>query len=548
MAVVVAVIVGSTLFLALLLAPSGLETRWKDQRHYLASAWSLAHGGGLRMPELDPMSWRVEQRPLASFPPLLPLALATALAAGVPEDAAPTAVSLFAWPFLLAGIGLLALRLGASPSAAAAVLTLAAVTWPFLHVFTRLQSESLFLPLLAWTVVAFHRLPWAERRAALHFGAALLLLALLLLSRYTGMFVFLPIVGWWVVTRAGQRRWRQLAVELAGFAIAALPLLLWLLRNQRSTGGLFGPTLLSETLDRGAAHVLASFLTHATWLPLPALRPGPLWRHTPGWALVYGLVLASGVALLWHARRGGYPGRHAASTVRRWSPETPIVPILVFYLGFLLFAPLFMRMQGMIERYMAVVLCLALPWIAAFVSRRAGGVGVAWLVIFTASNLLLVAGATLAAAPASDWWRTGAPVDFADRPVEAERRLHAGAPAWLVHRPPRIGDLRRHLPEVAFLVDERPARAVISNAPDLFTRRPLLPSENGVELWLERGSCSPPEPTAVVVVDWDRWRRGVTPGKTDPAELLRRVGARCPHLATHATRHATVWLLPEGPE
>jgi hypothetical protein len=362
------------------------------------------------------------------------------------------------------------------------------------------------------------------------------------------MFVFLPIVAWWVVTRAGQRRWRRLAVELAAFALAALPFLLWLLRNQRSTGGLFGPTLLSETLDRGAAHVLGSFLTHATWLPLPALRPGPLWRHTPGWALVYALVVAGGVALVWHARRGGHAGRHDASTVRSRWPETPIVPILVFYLGFLLLAPLLMRMQGMTERYMAVVLCLGLPWIAAFVSRRAGGLGVAWLVLFTASNLLLVAGATLAAAPASDWWRTSAPVDLAERPAEAERRLHAGAPAWLVHRPPRTGDLRRHLPEVALLVDRRPARAVISNAPDLFTRRPLLPSENAIELWLEWGSCRLPEPTAVVVVDWDRWRRGVTPGKADPADLRRRVEARCPHLTAHATRHATVWLLAEGPK
>jgi hypothetical protein len=52
----------------------------------------------------------------------------------------------------------------------------------------------------------------------------------------------------------------------------------------------------------------------------------------------------------------------------------------------------------------------------------------------------------------------------------------------------------------------------------------------------------------VVVVDWDRWRRGVTPGKADPADLRRRVEARCPHLTAHATRHATVWLLAEGPK
>ncbi|HEX2254614.1 MAG TPA: hypothetical protein VHQ65_15200, partial [Thermoanaerobaculia bacterium] len=133
----------------------------------------------------------------------------------------------------------------------------------------------------------------------------------------------------------------------------------------------------------------------------------------------------------------------------------------------------------------------------------------------------------------------------------AHRRLLAGAPAWLVHRPPRTGDLRRHLPRVAaLLARQEPRAAVVSNAPDLFPGHPLLPAGDAVELWLERGTCRPRDPVAVVVVDWDRWQRGVPeeavldrPAR-DPAALRQRVAARCPGTAPVMTPRAAVWLLP----
>ncbi|HEX2253327.1 MAG TPA: hypothetical protein VHQ65_08675, partial [Thermoanaerobaculia bacterium] len=400
-----AAVVATTLLLALVTAEAGLETRWKDQRHYLASAWNLAHGHGLVLPELDVDTSTVVERPLASFPPLLPAVLALVMAAGVSPEAAPTVVSLLAWPWLLAGIGLLARRLGATPAAAALATAVAALTWPYWNVHVEIQSEVLFLPLLVWVVLLLHDLPWRRQGFAPRFAAALALLALLLLTRYTGMFVFLPVVGWWLVARARQRRWGRLGGEMALFAVATVPFLLWLVRNAALTGGPFGPVLLSETLGVGPRRVLASVLTHATWLVLPAVRPGPLWRQ---WGLAAALpVLALavwGAWAAWGGRRGPHPHRPAGEprpaptapgtrTARaRWLPASPLLPFLAFYVGFLVLAPLFMRMQGMIERYMAVVLCLAQPGLAALVSRRSGAGGTAFLAAFAATNLLLLAG------------------------------------------------------------------------------------------------------------------------------------------------------------
>jgi hypothetical protein len=533
-----AVALASWLILYLRVWIPGLETSFKDARHYLASAARWASTGRLELLELRLQPVAVVSEPLSSFPPVTSWALGSLVAAGASIEHAPTLLALAAWPLLLAAIAWLTHRLCRDPVLAALAVGIAAVTWPYLNVYTEVSSEILFLPLVVLATAIFTGLPEREGsvRGPLLLGAAAT--TLVLLSRYTGMFFYAALLTWWVWHRIRRDRIRRLVPELAILAVPGSIFLVWIARNAALTGHLFGPTLMAETLGVGYDHVVETFLTQSTWLVLPAVRPGAVWRaYGVAGALGVAAITAVGAALL-------------LGTLRRRPrlPSSPLVPFLVLYVGFLAVAPAFMRMQGMTERYMAVVLALAQPFLIARLVRAPKRWARGFLAAFLGLQVGLALAFTAATAGLGAWVEPGPlrATDLAGRTDDQMRQLLAGAPAWWVHRPPRLHDLERHLPELHRVVDRLdPETPIVSNAPELFSWRPLLPVSGAVELWLERGGCHPPVPVAAVVVDWDRWTAGGETARDElPADRLRALlEDRCPDAPRLRVPRATVLLL-----
>jgi SAM-dependent methyltransferase len=527
------VIALSWLALYVRVAEPGLEVGIADQRRYLSSARSLVDEGRMVMPTYRLDLGRTVEEPLTSFPPLTSWSYALPLLAGVPLEDVPTLLTLIAWPLLLVLLGAFTYRLSGNAVSTTFAVAIAAVTWPFLQIYTEVRSETLFLPLLVAAVLAADGLASQERPGSGRLALLATLTTMLVLSRYAGFFFLVALGAWWLVVRLKNGRGRSLPRELAWLAIPAVVLGAWLLRNTFLAHNPVGPILMRETLasvSRG--DVWASFLVHGSWLPLPAVRPGAVWRAfgLPGAAVVT-LVVATGVVLLLR-RRDGWLARQLE--------RSPSLPFLALYLLFLLVAPSFMRMRGLTERYMAVVLCLAQPLLVARLTFAAPRrLAHAFLALFLTLNVALAGAFTVRGGI------LGAP-DLGGRPEVQMRRLLAGTPAWWVHRPPRSHDLRNHHPDVVRVLDSLPENTVVvSNVPALFVPRPLVNDDDAVSRWLQRGRCTPPESMVVIVLDWDAWSESEAPkiGLPPPSELNAAVREKCPHAEAVEVRHGTIYML-----
>ncbi len=546
-----AVIVLSTWFLYALIWEQGLDFSWKDPSHYLNAAFNLSQGRGLvvSQPENALYDGSIVDRQLVTFPPLTSLAYAALMVVGVPPDRAPTVLALIMWPVFLAGIGLLARRLGATAGLATVCIALSAVTWPYLSSFVIAQSEVLFLPMLVFSMVLLIDLPERDRGLSSRLWLSALLFSLILLSRYIAMVMFGAVLLWWICWRLSQRRALRLAGELAVFLLAAAPLAIWILTREipgHPFSGLYGVYL--HTPRFSTVDVLRRMAAHLTWWVLPAVRPGAVWRSFGVAAMLPVLaLLAGGIVLGWRRRPRWRPGLLL--------PRTPIPFLIAAYFGVFLV----LRSTAMNWRYMAAALCIGVPLLVGAVGRVAPRGGH----LLFGGQLALNVGLLAALCVASGPWvgaevRDSRPAGFADRPVEAWRALNAGLPSWLVRRPPRLLDLANHHPEVASFVDGLGERiGVVSNAPELFTYRPFLPGKAPLEGWLARGTCRPSRgPLVLVVVDWDRWRlsrdwpeamrawiRAWGWWGTPPSELRRAIEERCPGLEEVHLGSATVYLL-----
>jgi hypothetical protein len=303
---------------------------------------------------------------------------------------------------------------------------------------------------------------------------ATILLALLMLTRYVGIFLYLSVVVWWSWWRIKQQQMGRLGGELALLFVAALPILAWLAHNKVVTGGLFG----LDHLDPGN-HTFVDGLIGAaqqsSWIILPAVRIGPVWRVF-GWVGVIPVLtlFISGGYLLW---------RHNLKehnwTVIPWN--TPIPVLLGVYYALYTFLQPFFLFFPMTRRFMTVALCLIQPWLLSLMANAPRRWSYLYLSGYIALNLTFMSLISISATSGIPDWITLYPPkfhDLANRPDDVQRYLNNGMPSWLLPHPPRLNDLTTYHPDVGkFLQTVSSDVAIVSNAPDLFTYRIVDPGD-----------------------------------------------------------------------
>lgn len=530
----------STGVLGWMIGETGTGITQKDARHYYRSAISFAQGDGWGFPVYEIVSDSIAWIPLSHFPPGLSILYGSLIYLGIPPAQVPVVVNLVMWPILLVGLGLLAGRLARSATAIVWAVALGAITWPLINRFQLTESEVLFLPIL---VLLTYWLTDSQSRSR-GWGwwcGLLILLTLLLQTRYVGIFLYGGVVVWWTITRWRYVTWRQLAVEWALLALPGLSLMAWSLRNWFLVGHWFGPAHLTES-SYELQESIVGFIQHAAWLVLPSIRPGPFVRSL-GWG-----PLAAYVVLL--AMLGIWGWRYRSRWLWIGSPaRSPLLALLVVYLAvFTVFKPFFLS-YPMNERFMSVNLALIQPFLMAILFHAGPG-SHGWRPgLFAISNSLLLAIVLWMA-----WGRPGAPYvplpDPAGYPQESYALLLRGVPSWLIHNPPRTLDRQRYLPEVeAYLSDASDEPVIVSNAPELFTEYAIATGTDPLEQWLAEGRCTVTHSVFLVVVDWDRWAVGLRDIGWDvhgrlPQELSTAITAKCPNLQAIDLPRSTIYRLP----
>lgn len=329
-----------------------------DSISYLGGAIGLFHGEGISFGLLEDSGNTIVINYMTHYPPLLSVIYALLLWLGVPYIYVPAVLTLICWVILLLGIGTLAYRLYPSPRIAALVVVLAAFTHAYLWIFQQAMSEVLFLPLLVWLMVVLTGLHEREQHQRVYLAGAVVLLALVLLTRYVGVFVLAAVVLWWCWVRAYQRRWRLLLLELCALSLSALPLAAWLLRNRYVKGW-----IVNNHFSRGPNTFLEGVMAvieQTSQVLVPAVRPlaalGLDWGVlSPAIPFVHLPVLLLLGFLFWRFRP------HSPQLLS--PPRSPVLVFLAIYIGLYTFLQPFMAFAPMDERDMTSLLCLAQPWL-----------------------------------------------------------------------------------------------------------------------------------------------------------------------------------------
>jgi hypothetical protein len=541
----------STVMLYLLVWDYGAIYSWKDPRHYLATGFNFYQGNGLFEAVYDVTADSITFIPLTYYPPVTSITYALFIFLGISPDYIPGLVSLLAWPLFLSGIGLLTYRLSQSGGMATFSVILAAITCPYLTIFTGTNSEVIFLPLLIFLTIILTDLPEKRRRVILWLIVATITLALLMLTRYVGAFFYATVVLWWSWWRIKQRQFRRLVGELFIFATAAVSFFAWITRNLLLTGHPFGPKHLTSHPNYTFTDTIIDLIKHSSWVILPAVRPGPVWR-TFGWVglLICAILVAVGAYLLWHYR----------SEITT-PPRTPLPVFVIMYFALFTFIQPLIYINSMSARYMTVALSLIQPWLLTLMARVPRRWAYPFLSSFIALNLGLMVSISVSQG-VPNWIRLNPPTfqDLANRPVEVWERLNSGMPVWLLHYPPRLHDLVNHHQDVFDLLESFDSEvAIVSNAPDIFTYRLVATGYSPVSDWLSRGTCTPQyHDVAIIIFDWDIWAkhkewppdmqtwieyRGWQ--SPPPAQLQDKIGQKCPDVPKIVLSHSVIYYLPK---
>ncbi|MBE7490657.1 MAG: glycosyltransferase family 39 protein [Planctomycetes bacterium] len=249
---------------------------YPDSLFYADAARHLAAGHGAVTDLPDGVA-----RPLVTWPPLYPLALAVGPLTG--STAPAWGVWLHCLLFgALAGGAFLVLRQADAPRVAAgAGALLACLAGANLSYFHALLSEALFLPLWLALIALLARA--LQRGRARDAAAAGLCAALVTLTRYVGQGAIVSGALLLLLWPAPSRRVR-LGRALAYLACAQLPVLLWLLRNWLVANSVAERDLALEAVRAGWFFDLWRVAT--TWFVPEELNRWP--RHLLTLAIVAG--------------------------------------------------------------------------------------------------------------------------------------------------------------------------------------------------------------------------------------------------------------------
>lgn len=522
-----------------------------DSVVFISTVQNFYQGDGLVYSYYRPTSDGIVLQPVTHWPPLIFIVYSIPLWLGASLSTAPIIVSLVLWGVFLAGLGWLTYRLCNSMLMMVCAMLIATIAIPFVYVFQFTSTEIVFLPLLVLATAAFTNLPQQKEGLSWQLLFCVVLLSLLLMTRYTGMFLYAGVVLWWTLWRIYQRRMLVLGYELPLFGLGTLPFIIFLIRNIMVSGNLFGGGHLnssSATFIDGVTKVAESslfvvvpplgYLHTKTGFALGIRSLVPSWTpyvEVIFWIAVIGAFGAFIYVILWPYKTQIFE--------KALNFQSPIPMLLAIYLSlYTLIQPL-VTFTPMDNRDAATALCLALPWLFAvlaalpvprqyFVVAGYVGLNIIALGIFLVLRV------------------TTPQLQEADPNFPSVYFNTFGWPNQLGHPPPRTLDLPGyHTDLIAHLQTTEP-KAIITNAPFLLVAYPNLGTlghRTSLSAWLEDGRCSSQLDVVIVLFDWYRWQAEAWPDEPhydgqsgNPVELIEQ---KCPGIEKISVGHSIVYQL-----
>jgi hypothetical protein len=262
-----------------------------DSAVYMGVADSLREGYGFYIPFTpDRLA-----NPMTNFPPLFPSLLALAgIAAGTSMDAGRW-LNAFSFGALIFLVGFLLFRVTRG-SYAASILgaILVASAKPDLYIHVWIWTEPIFI--LTGLTGLFVLSIYLDKSNAKYLVIASVFISLAFLLRYSGAAFVLVLLLGILLYKRGKIAGRIYAVAIA-LAIAILPMLFWMARNQRISGNATSRLLVYHPITMDALN--QGFQTILKWLA-PSNDPTLKLVLFP---LVAFLVLISAVVYFWQKSR-----------------------------------------------------------------------------------------------------------------------------------------------------------------------------------------------------------------------------------------------------
>jgi hypothetical protein len=527
-AAAIAVLAGIVFTYGTLLSP--------DSRSYIQAGYNIAHGNGFVLTRYDPATDSLIHVPLTHYPPLTSIFYALGLWLGIPAHLVPAVIVSTGWALFLVGTGALTYRLHAPPWIVVLAVLLTLLTTNYWFVFQVMISEAVFLPLLVWFMVVLVDLPATYERQRGRMILAVLLLAMIMLTRYVGVLMWLASILWIIWWFAGQRRRRALAAGIGLHVLAAVPFGSWVLYNL-----LFVDKALSDHLHESHATLvdgLIAFVQESARIALPALMPFMPMPYMAGWLVVGGILVVAILKALWTM----LPPRSLLHVHR-----TPLLLFVLFYsLLYTVVQPWFTFLP-IDSRDMATLLCMVHPWLFGAVGRVLPR---SWS--YTSLAALVALNIALAFHPIlfrglPDWIRLNPPQVQTLTPAQLDEGAwrHYGFFSWLAVYPVRTGNLPQYHPELyAWLQSLDTDIVVLTNGPLLFdTHMPVAVEyphtthpPGYVTDWLRTGQCDSRHTMIVVLFERDSFAATF-------ASLRQQVEQKCPDLEPLVFPHSVVYSL-----
>ncbi len=500
-----------------------------DSFIYLRTGLHLAWGDGLGIYRYYADTDSVRFVFTSHYPPLTSLTYSILAQLGnLSPSMLPVIVSLIGWVTMLAGIGVFTYQQSKSPLLAVLTIILPATSFNLWFIFLHAMSEPIFLPLLIWLMVLTYNLPQREQGRGWRFIGVVLVLMLMMLTRYVGVIVLAAVMLWWVWHwwYTPNRKLSRLLGESTILAASALPLATFIIYAKLQTieqtvGKHF--TESEYTFTDGAWEMLLQ--SGSIFLPNFQVATITEWIGWYGW-IVYGVLGLLLLGLLWYLARTG--------KIPSWrTPHT--TPALLFILGYVALYTIvqpFLNFYPMDWRYIAAVLCLTIPLIAGAI----GSLPVRWsymvLIGYIGLNVLfLVAQEQIHSAQAEEYSSEQVQASESASSLDHSLADQEDLVAWV-----------QTLPQDHILLTNDPGLLVLHTR-SVIEDIALPHSFNAVvypQAWLDAGSCRSQYSVSIVLFSWDNHMQNY---HLDAKAIQQAVERKCPDLPKRQLEHSVVYTL-----
>jgi hypothetical protein len=530
-------IVVSTTLLYLITWDYGVKLT-TDSLRYIHKGVNFSQDNGLFLERYFIKEDRLILDPMTRHPPLLSIGYALLLGIGIPLPVVPQFFSLIFWGVLLVGVWVLTYKLSHSYLVASFTVIIISIAEPFLLIYTNAMSEVLFLPLLVWSLVPLIDFHNQETNRLLRFSIASFLLALLLLTRYSGIVLFAAIGLWWMWGRIYRQQLPFLFQEFRILVLASIPVLWWKFHAPTFSGHY---TIHTNTFLDGVIAIVQQI----AYIFLPSVRSDYTsttmhFLHVPLLILVF--------LLLWRFR----PQKQSLLVPHR----SPILLMVLAYLALYTIIQPFFSFLPMDYRDATTLLIVFLPWLMSTMATTFSKNITVWVLFgYGAVNIVLFLGTVQLSIPEAFSFLPPSVHDLAGKPEQRKALLEKGSPRWLISvaeyedMQPQFTTraIENHHKELVVLLQKYDNVVVVSDLRSgIFATKvsdfPLLPTRldsDTLKRWLEYGTCSPTHATlAVVLLDWD---------VIHPSVRRSQIEEKCPGSAPYTLQHGVVYIYEQIP-